>query len=244
MRTRPSPALPPPTSQEDLLPQLHGAALLFDMDGTLVDSTALVESTWAGFSDQHGLDLEQVLAFAHGRPTAKTVGHFIPDPRLAASETRRLVACEESQTAGITQVPGARELLAALPQGSWAVVTSAGRKLATVRLAAAGLPVPEVLVSADDVTHGKPHPEGYLLAAAVLGAEPAATIVFEDSEAGVRAGLASGGRTVVIGTLATRDGVCERYADFRGFQVTADPARPGVVLTLPEPVAVGPTARL
>ena len=188
------------------------------MDGTLVDSTALVESTWAGFSAEHGLDLAEVLAYAHGRPTRETVSRFVTDPELAASQTRRLVAHEESETTGITEIPGARALLAALPPGSWAVVTSAGRKLAEVRLAAAGLPVPEIMVSADDVVHGKPHPEGYLRAAAALRVEPAATIVFEDSGAGIRAGLNSGARTVVIGGLTAFDEAVERYADFVAYR--------------------------
>ncbi|MFG2556892.1 HAD-IA family hydrolase [Streptomyces sp. NPDC048581] len=228
----------PAAIPDDPLSQLRAAALLFDMDGTLVDSTALVESTWAGFSARHGADLAEVLAFAHGRPTRETVAHFVPDPDLAAAETRRLVAHEESETTGITEIPGARALLAALPPGSWAVVTSAGRKLAEVRLAAAGLPVPDVLVSADDVVHGKPHPEGFLHAAAVLGVQPADTVVFEDSGAGVRAALASGARTVVIGGLDAFDEVAERYADFRGFQVATARSAPGeVVLTVPERLA-------
>ncbi|MFD5512012.1 HAD-IA family hydrolase [Streptomyces sp. NPDC127051] len=231
------------------MPHLHTSALLFDMDGTLVDSTALVESTWAGFCARHGLALPDVLAYAHGRPTRETVGRFLPDPELAAAETRRLVAHEESETTGITAIPGAAELLAALPPGVWAVVTSAGRRLAEVRLAAAGLPLPEVMVTADDVVHGKPHPEGYLRAAAVLGVEPAATVVFEDSGAGVLAGLESGARTVVIGGLTTYDDAAERYADFRGFRVAEPESGSGtgsasgsgagsaaVVLTVPEPV--------
>ncbi|MFF2863691.1 HAD-IA family hydrolase [Streptomyces rubiginosohelvolus] len=210
---------------------LRAPALLFDMDGTLVDSTALVEATWAGFCRRHGLGLAEVLAYAHGRPTRETVGRFLPDPEAAAAETRRLVALEETQTTGIVEVPGARDLLAALPPGSWAVVTSAGRKLAEVRLAAAGLPVPAVLVSADDVTRGKPDPEGYLRAAAALGVPLTDVLVFEDSPAGVRAGLAGGARTVVIGGLTDFDAVTERHPDFRDFTVVpAEPASPGVAL--------------
>ncbi|MGW2836198.1 HAD-IA family hydrolase [Streptomyces sp. NPDC001493] len=219
-------------------PRLRASVLLFDMDGTLVDSTALVESTWAGFSARHRTDLTEVLAYAHGRPTRETVAHFVADPELAASETRRLVAHEQSETTGITEVPGAGEFLATLPPGTWGIVTSADRKLAEVRLAAAGLPLPEVLVSADDVARGKPHPEGYLRAAALFGVEPSDTIVFEDSGAGVRAGLASGARTVVIGGLDEYDGVAERYADFRGFHVTPERAAAGgVSVAAPEPVA-------
>ncbi|WP_405970350.1 HAD-IA family hydrolase [Streptomyces sp. NBC_00988] len=227
----------PAAAPEDPSPRLHASALLFDMDGTLVDSTALVESTWADFSARHRTDLTEVLAYAHGRPTRETVAHFVADPELAASETRRLVAHEQSETTGITEIPGARVFLAELPRGSWGIVTSADRKLAEVRLAAAGLPLPEVLVSADDVVRGKPHPEGYLRAAALLGVEPGGTIVFEDSGAGVRAGLASGARTVVIGGLAEFDEVVERHADFRGFRVAAaSSAATGVSLTAPEPL--------
>ncbi|MFJ3204009.1 HAD-IA family hydrolase [Streptomyces sp. NPDC086989] len=227
------------------MPQLYTSALLFDMDGTLVDSTALVESTWAGFCARHALDLADVLAYAHGRPTRETVNRFLADPGTADAETRRLVAHEESETTGITPVPGAPELLAALPPGSWAVVTSAGRRLAEVRLAAAGLPLPRVMVTADDVDRGKPDSEGFLRAAAALGVDPASTIVFEDSDAGVRAGLDSGARTVVIGALTGYDHVAERYADFRGFRVagpdsaagSASGPAAGVVLIAPEPVA-------
>ncbi|MEW2620828.1 HAD-IA family hydrolase [Streptomyces sp. NPDC048106] len=227
----------PAATPETPRPSLRASALLFDMDGTLVDSTALVESTWADFSVRHGTDLGDVLAYAHGRPTRETVGHFVADPELAALETRRLSAYEESETTGITEIPGARALLASLPPGSWAVVTSAGRRLAEVRLAAAGLPLPETMVSADDVVHGKPHPEGYLRAAALLGVEPADTIVFEDSGAGVRAGLASGARTVVIGGLDTFDGEAERFPDFRGLRAdTASAGAGGVSLTVSGPL--------
>ncbi|MFF1453379.1 HAD-IA family hydrolase [Streptomyces sp. NPDC058274] len=219
------------------MPLLQAHTLLFDMDGTLVDSTALVESTWAGFCERHGLDLAEVLAFAHGRPTRETVHHFVTDASPAASETRRLVAHEESETTGITAVPGAAGLLAALPPGSWAVVTSASRTLAEVRLGAAGLPLPELLVSADDISRGKPDPEGYLRAARLLGRAPRDTVVFEDSPAGIRAGLASGARTVVIGTCTAHDHEAERHPDFRDFRVTpAGPSHPGVTLTVPEPV--------
>ncbi len=232
---------PPTTTPEPSERQLRTSALLFDMDGTLVDSTALVEATWSGFCSRHGLDLDQVLAYAHGRPTRETVRHFVADSETAIAETWRLVALEESETSGISAVPGAAALLDALPLGSWAVVTSAGRRLAEVRLTAAGLPVPATVVSADDVVRGKPHPEGYLRACAALGIPPESAVVFEDSAAGVRAGLDSGARTVVIGALAVFDDVAWRCADFRGVRVAGVGNRPhrDLVLTLPGSAAEG-----
>lgn len=227
------------------MPQLHAKTLLFDMDGTLVDSTGLVDATWAGFCERHRLDLADVLAFAPGRPTRETVRHFLPDSDLVEKETGRLVAHEESETTGITEVAGACALLTVLPPESWAVVTSAGRRLAEVRMAAAGLPLPATLVSADDVAHGKPDPEGYLQAARALGCPPEDALVVEDSSVGVRAGLASCGRTVVIGELDAFDDMVPRWADFRGFEVSAArPGRTGVTLQVPEPVATGAVIHL
>lgn len=200
-------------------------ALLFDMDGTLVDSTAVVERTWADFSLRHGLDVEEVLAFAHGRPTASTTAHFLDDADAAVAEAARLAALEERTVDGIVEVPGAAALVAGLPEDRWAVVTSAGRRLAERRLDAAGVPRPTVLVTADDVARPKPDPEGYLLAARLLGVPVEACVAFEDSEAGVRAAVASGARTVVVGTLSSYDGTLHRVVDLTG------PDVPGLATT-------------
>ncbi len=170
-------------------------AYLFDMDGTLVDSTSVVERTWADFSRRHGLDVEEVLAYAHGRPTASTTAHFLEDADVAADEAIRLAALEEETVDGIVEVPGA---------------------LAERRLDAAGVPRPAVLVTADDVARPKPDPEGYLLAARLLGVPVDACVAFEDSEAGVRAAVASGARTVVVGTLSSHDGTLPRVVDLSG----------------------------
>ncbi|ALX04481.1 MULTISPECIES: HAD-IA family hydrolase [Aeromicrobium] len=191
-------------------------AYLFDMDGTLVDSTSVVERTWADFSRRHGLDVEEVLAYAHGRPTASTTAHFLEDADVAADEAIRLAALEEETVDGIVEVPGAAALVAGLPEDRWAVVTSAGRRLAERRLDAAGVPRPAVLVTADDVARPKPDPEGYLLAARLLGVPVDACVAFEDSEAGVRAAVASGARTVVVGTLSSHDGTLPRVVDLSG----------------------------
>ncbi|WP_263164490.1 HAD family hydrolase [Streptomyces sp. SCSIO ZS0520] len=175
------------------------SALLFDMDGTLVDSTAVVERTWRRFARRHGVRAEEILAVSHGRRTEETVARFAPADVDAAAEARRVIAEEVEDTRGITAIPGAAELLASLPESGWALVTSAGRRLAEARMRAAGLPLPPVLVSADDVAQGKPNPEGYLQAARRLGRSPESLVVFEDAEAGILAARASGARTVVVG---------------------------------------------
>ncbi len=177
-------------------------ALLFDMDGTLVDSTAVVERTWRSFAARYDLDVTRILAVSHGRRTEETVAEFAPPGVDVRTESRHLMAQEVADTEGIVAVPGAAEVLASLPAGSWALVTSAGRTLAEARMAAAGLPMPPVVVSADDVTAGKPSPEGYLTAAHRLGIRPEQAVVFEDAEAGLLAARACGAHTVVVGACA------------------------------------------
>jgi sugar-phosphatase len=196
---------------------LTAAAALFDMDGTLVDSTAVVEAVWREFCREHHVDPRELVPWSHGRRTPDTVRHFLPDV-----DEVDLVAIiddfegrEQSTMSGIVEVPGARDLLAHL-ELPWAVVTSAPRELAVRRLVAAGLPVPDVLVPADEITHGKPHPEGYLRAAALLDVRPEDCVVFEDAEPGVRAALDSGARVVVVGDLESphADGL-DRVRDLR-----------------------------
>lgn len=216
------------------MPELRAKAILFDMDGTLVDSTALVEATWAHFCDRHDLHLPTVLDFAHGRPTRSTVEHFLCDRDVIEAEVERLVAHEESETTGIVEVPGARHLIDSLPPGSWAVVTSATRKLAGARLAAAGIPVPETLICYEDVQHGKPHPQGFLIAAAALGVDPAECLAFEDSPTGVRAALASGAQTVVVGDLEDNADAVTRLRDFTDIAgVSCEPGSAQILLAVP-----------
>ncbi|WP_320784538.1 HAD-IA family hydrolase [Streptomyces sp. CRN 30] len=202
-------------------PRLAPDALLLDMDGTLVDSTVVVERTWRRFARRHGLDAEAILATAHGRRTAETVARYAPAGVDAAAETARLVAEEVEDVDGVVPVPGAPELLAALPDDRWAVVTSAGRELTHRRMTAAGLPLPPLLISADDVREGKPSPEGYLAAAAALGVPASETVVFEDAEAGLLAAAAAGATPVVVG--AHRGPAAEgrlRVTDLREVTVT------------------------
>jgi HAD superfamily hydrolase (TIGR01509 family) len=175
--------------------------VLLDMDGTLVDSDAAVERSWIRWSAEHGLAPEPVLAAAHGYPAGDTVRRLLPhlDPPAVASAARRQLELECDDLADIAPAAGAAALLAKLAalRLPWAVVTSADTRLATVRLAAAGID-PPVLVTTDDVAAGKPDPAGYLLAAGRLGVDPAGCLVVEDSEPGLAAGRAAGARTAAL----------------------------------------------
>lgn len=175
-------------------------ALLFDMDGTLVDSIAVVERTWSRFAKRHGLDLDRLLAACHGRRTSETVAEFAPPGVSVAEETARIDAEELADFDGIVEVPGAARLLASLPADRWAMVTSADRNLATRRMAAAGLSLPPVTITAEDVANGKPAPDGYLAAARALGVSASECLVFEDAPAGLRAGEAAGAKVVAVTT--------------------------------------------
>ncbi|MGK6355767.1 HAD-IA family hydrolase [Sphingomonas sp. DT-207] len=175
---------------------LHADALLFDMDGTLVDSTAVSERIWRRWSAEQGADPEAVLTYSHGRRTLDTTRHFTRDEETALAAARSIEAQEIAADDGTLAIDGARALLERLPFDRWAVVTSAGPALASRRLAAAGLPIPQVLVTAGDVTKGKPDPEGYLLAARRLGVDPARCIVFEDTFAGHEAARRGGMRSI------------------------------------------------
>jgi mannitol-1-/sugar-/sorbitol-6-phosphatase len=176
------------------------AALLFDMDGTLVDSTAVVERAWGWWADRHRLPLAEVLAFSHGRPTRDTMEYFLPGIN-AGPEAAEMERYEENQTDGILAVPGAKAATLAAQKGAWGVVTSAQRVLAESRLATAGLPVPRVLVPVDEIERGKPDPEGYLKAAKLLQVAPDRCVVFEDTRPGIEAAEAAGMRA--IGLLTT-----------------------------------------
>ena len=197
-------------------------AVLFDMDGTLVDSTAVVERQWARWAARRGVDLAAILAVSHGRPTLETLALIAPQ-WATAEEAAGLDAAEASDSQGLAAVPGARELAAALPRARWAVVTSAGRTLARARLAAAGLPLPAVLVTADDVSPGKPSPAGYLEAARRLSVRPERCLVFEDAPVGVQAGIAAGAMVVgMTTTFAVLDGCAHRVADFSAVRLIDD----------------------
>jgi len=178
---------------------IEAAALLLDCDGVLVDSRASVERAWRRWAVEHGLDGEAVVAIAHGRRTEDTLRELGLAGDLAA-EVDRVEAAEVADASAVSAYPEAAALLATLPAGAWAVVTSGTRALVTARLAAGGLPLPAVLVTADDVAAGKPDPQGYLEAARRLGRAAEECLVLEDSPAGVAAALTAGMRVVALPT--------------------------------------------
>jgi sugar-phosphatase len=178
---------------------LTARAVLFDMDGTLVDSTAIVERVWAEFAVRYGLDLAEILRTSHGVRALDTVRRFAPEGADIHALTAELGQMELTETHGIVAVPGALRLLESLPADAVALVTSASPDLAAVRMAAAGVDMPAAVVTSEDVSRGKPHPEGYLLGASLLGVLPSEAVVFEDAPAGIAAGVAAGIRTVAVG---------------------------------------------
>ncbi|HEX9457039.1 MAG TPA: HAD family hydrolase [Candidatus Acidoferrum sp.] len=187
--------------------------VLFDLDGVLVDSTPAVARVWAWWAREHGFDPEEVVKKAHGRPSITTIRELLPDADHAA-EDREVERREIADVEGVIPLPGAMELLQALPLERWAIVTSCTRALAHVRIAAAGLPKPKHLVTATDVRHGKPHPEPYLKGAQILGIPADDCLVIEDAPAGIRAGKAAGARVLALRTTANDAELQQAGADW------------------------------
>lgn len=176
---------------------LRCAAVLFDLDGVLVDSTACVEKSWRDWATRRELDPDRVMEVAHGRRTIETVRLVAPHLN-AAQEAAAIAAVESTTTEGVLEVPGARELLERLPANAWAIVTSGVRAVATLRIRHTRLPMPKVLVPADEIELGKPDPEGYLTAARLLGVDPAMCVVVEDTPPGLQAARAGGMRSIAV----------------------------------------------
>jgi mannitol-1-/sugar-/sorbitol-6-phosphatase len=172
--------------------ELSCHAILFDLDGVLVDSTACVERHWRRWATRHKLDAGSLLANSHGRRTIDTMRLVASDLDLDLEHEALLLEEEEAlDLDGIIATPGAIELLTALPTQSWAIVTSATRIMARARLEAVGLPIPQAFICAEEVSQGKPHPEGYLKAATLLGIAPDQCLVIEDAPAGILAAHAA-----------------------------------------------------
>lgn len=177
--------------------ELRCAALLFDLDGVLVDSSACVEQLLATWARRHTLDPRAVYLTGLGRRTVETIRLVAPHLD-AEAEAAALTAAEAETTQGINEVLGARAVVASIPRHRWAIVTSGARAVATLRLRTTGLSIPEVLIAAEDVVRGKPDPEGYLAAAAYLNVSAHECIVIEDAPAGLAAARAAGMRSIGI----------------------------------------------
>jgi len=182
--------------------QIDCSALLFDLDGVLVDSTPAVTRVWAQWAIAHGFDPDDVVLKAHGRPSIATIRDYLPHADHEA-ENREVERREIADLGGVVTLPGARELLGALPLDRWTIVTSCTRPLAEVRLATAGLPIPARLLTCDDVKNGKPDPEPYLKGASLLGVSARECVVVEDVPAGIRAGKAAGARVIACRTTVS-----------------------------------------
>ncbi|MEQ5052876.1 HAD-IA family hydrolase [Klebsiella michiganensis] len=195
---------------------------LFDMDGTLVDSTAIVENTWRSFSDKYSQNYDDVIQYAHGRRTKETVFHFLGETESSMKVAQQIEAHEVKTTDGVIAVPGAKQILSLIDPVHYAIVTSANRELCINRLKAADLYIPKIIVSAENVSKGKPEPDGYLQAAQLLGINIFDMLVFEDAQAGIIAALNSGASLAVIGGCQYADGKSlVRRLDFTSFDIVS-----------------------
>ncbi|MFF1557145.1 HAD-IA family hydrolase [Streptomyces sp. NPDC058279] len=204
---------------------LTAKALLLDMDGTLVNSDAVVERCWREWAVAHGLDPQEALKVVHGRQGYATMAILLPERPMEQNhaENAEMLARETADTDGVVPIEGAPEFMAAIADLQHALVTSADATLAGARMTAAGLPMPRVRVTAESVGASKPDPEGFLKGAAELGVDPADCIVFEDSAAGIAAGQAAGMRVVGIGPRASAHAPTALVPDLRSVRVDATP---------------------
>jgi sugar-phosphatase len=187
--------------------------VLFDLDGVLADSTPAVARVWTIWANKYGLDPEETIRKAHGRPSITTIRELLLN---GDHETENAIVerMEIEDIDGVIPLPGAIELLNALPANRWTIVTSCTRPLALVRLRAAGLPIPVKLVTSNDISNGKPHPEPYLAGATLLGLAAADCVVFEDAPAGIRAGKAAGAQVIALQTTERDELLRQAGADW------------------------------
>jgi len=183
---------------------------LFDLDGVLADSTRQVDREWREWADRKGVDGDAIMAFAHGVRTIEVIRRVAPQLD-AEMEAAAIENHEAHDQRGVIVMPGALELVASIPKGRWGVVTSGSRLLATSRLPHCGLPVPDVLVTSDDVVNGKPDPEPYLKGAELFGLSPAECLVIEDAPAGIQSAHAGGLKVIAITSTYPAEAV--KHAD-------------------------------
>ncbi|MEU6115036.1 HAD-IA family hydrolase [Streptomyces sp. NPDC047117] len=200
---------------------LTARALLLDMDSTIVNSEAVVERCWRRWAAEQGMDADEVLKVVHGRQGWATMAALLPDRPMEQNleDNRRMLEQETADTDGVVPVPGAPAFMTAIAAVPHALVTSASVPLAEARMGAAGLPMPRVRITAESVSASKPDPEGFLKGAAELGFAPEDCLVFEDSEAGIQAGLAAGMRVVGVGDRAAAFGPTVQVDDLTQLRV-------------------------
>lgn len=195
-------------------------ALLFDMDGTLLTSIGASERVWGCWASQYGLNAQDFLPHSHGMRVAEVIASLRLPGVDPLHEAERILEAELADVAGVEAISGAPAFLSSLPPDRWAIVTSAPRVLALRRLAVAGLPIPATLITAEDVTSGKPEPACYLLAAARLGARAERCAVFEDAPAGIAAGEAAGCTVIVVGHQAQAAPIRPTIGDYSAMTAT------------------------
>jgi sugar-phosphatase len=199
------------------MPTFSCAAILFDLDGVLVDSTGAVDREWRDWGRRKGVDGDTIMAIAHGVRTSEVIRRVAPHLD-AETEAAAIESHEAGDQSGVVVMPGALELVKSIPDGQWGVVTSGSRLLAANRLLYCGLPVPEVLVTSDDVTHGKPHPEPYLKGAEGLGFAAAECVVIEDAPAGIAAARAAGMKVIGLTSTYKAEKLSEADVVVKGFR--------------------------
>jgi mannitol-1-/sugar-/sorbitol-6-phosphatase len=221
-------------TERPLFPDRGFAAFLFDMDGTILSSIVAAERVWADWARRHGLDVEAFLPTIHGVRTVETIRRLALPGVDPEAEAEAIMRTEMEDVDGIAAIAGAAGFLASLPADRWAIVTSASRPLAKRRLEAAGLPVPPVMITAEDVDNGKPAPDCFLLAAKRLGYPAEECLVFEDSAAGIAAAEAAGAAVVVITATHTHAFKTQHpsLADYGGLTRRMRPAGSLELLTL------------
>lgn len=214
------------------IPSLTARGLLLDMDGTLVNSDAVVERIWRRWAADKGVDPDEVLRIAHGRQGYATMAAVLPDRPMEVNhaENRELLAEETADVDGVVPIAGAHAFMAAIEDLPHALVTSADTALATARMGAADVRVPRVRITAESVSASKPDPEGFLKGAAELGFGPADCVAFEDSGAGIAAALAAGMQVVGIGSRAGAYGPTAHVQDLTQVRVTPLPDGAGLRL--------------
>ncbi len=193
--------------------QVQCAGLLFDLDGVLISSTPAVARVWRQWAVEHGFNPDEVVTCAHGRPSLTTIREYLPNADHEV-ENREVERREIEDLEGIVPLPGALDLLRSLPEDRWTIVTSCTRPLAEVRIKAAGLPLPKKMITSNDISNGKPHPEPFLKGASALGFPATECVVFEDVPAGVRAGKGAGAKVIAFTSTVQEFALKEAGADW------------------------------